>query len=283
MSKFYISGFSDEISQSLDEQIEAVKKLEMKYIEIRGVDGKNVSELTLEEAKAAKAKLDAAGLKVSSVGSPIGKQSIKDDFAPHLALFRHVLELAKIFEAPYIRMFTFYVDKEELDSYRDEVIARWQAFINAAEGYDVKLCIENEKDLYGEMADRCLDILEALDSDKVGFIFDPANFVQAGQITYPEAFELLGSWITYMHVKDARLSDGKVVPAGYGDGRVPEILAALDRREGFSCFLSLEPHLGFFKGMEALEKNMDIASMPSGSEGLFCIAHRALTDILEKL
>ena len=54
-------------------------------------------------------------------------------------------------------------------------------------------------------------------------VFDFANFVQVGQDTL-EAYELLKEHIAYVHVKDAILGSGRVVPAGYGDGHVGEIL-----------------------------------------------------------
>ena len=60
-----------------------------------------------EEAKALKERLDANGIAISAVGSPIGKISITDPFEPHLETLRHVIKLAKIWETNYIRMFSF--------------------------------------------------------------------------------------------------------------------------------------------------------------------------------
>ena len=38
-----ISGFSDEIEKSVDVQFEVLNKLNIKYFEVRGVDGKNIN------------------------------------------------------------------------------------------------------------------------------------------------------------------------------------------------------------------------------------------------
>ena len=113
-------------------------------------------------------------------------------------------------------------------------------------------------------------------------IFDFANFVQAGQDTL-EAYELLKDYIEYIHVKDARMTDGKVMPAGYGDGHVKEILYKLFEN-GFDGFLSLEPHLFDFSGFELLEKGeklnrLDMGVM-SGIES-FSLAYSSLRKILQ--
>ena len=122
-----------------------------------------------------------------------------------------------------------------------------------AAGSGVRLCHENEKGIYGEKAAECKKIMDTFYGDHFQAIFDFANFVQAGEDTL-EAYKLLRQYISYIHVKDARTADGSVVPAGFGDGHVKEILADLFAT-GFDGFLSLEPHLFHFSGFELLEKD----------------------------
>jgi len=269
MERFVISAFADEIDPMLDVQMDVLERHGVHHIEMRVVDGKNVSSLTLGEAKAVKARLDARGFQVSALGSPIGKIGINDPFEPHLALFRHTLDLADILNAPYIRMFSFFLPHgEDPAGFRDEVMRRWAAFIQAAEGRNITLLHENEKDIYGDTAVRCLDILETLDCPSLKATFDPANFVQVGEKTFPEAFELLEKHVTYMHIKDALYGSGKVVPAGEGEGKVEEIVRAL-KAAGWSGYLSIEPHLN--------------DSLPGGGPELFGVAHAALQRILDKV
>src|SRR5690606_20606824 len=113
MAKFILSAFADEIDPDLKVQMDVLEEHGIEYIEMRGVNGKNVVEHTLDEIKEIKQQLDERGFKISAVGSPIGKIKITDDFAPHLDLFHHTLEIAKILEAPYIRMFSFFIPKGE--------------------------------------------------------------------------------------------------------------------------------------------------------------------------
>lgn len=283
MSKFIISAFSDEIDADLNTQMDVLDQHGIKFIEMRGVDGKNIVYYTLDEVREIKRRIDARGFKLSAVGSPLGKIGINDDFVPHLELFKHTLEIAKIMECQYIRIFSFFIPEgEKPEKYRDEVVYRWGQFVEAAEGSGVILLHENEKGIYGDTPERCLDLLASLKSDNVKAIFDFANFVQCDVKNYPQGYELLKDYIEYIHVKDAVYSDHHVVPAGDGDGSVEEILGEL-YRSGYEGFLSLEPHLGNFKGFAALEPNSPGYDLPEGGARSFAIAVHALKKVLNKI
>lgn len=283
MSRFILSAFADEIDPMLTTQMDVLDQHGIKYIEMRGVNGKSLVQYTLEEVKEFKKQLDARGFKISAIGSPIGKIRITEDFESHLELFRHTVEIAKILETQYIRMFSFFIPEgENHEVYRAEVMNRWNQFIKAAQGTGLILLHENEKGIYGDTAERCLDLLETMNCNCMKAIFDPANFVQCCVKTYPEAFELLKEHIVYMHIKDALYEDHSVVPSGYGDGRVKDILAELKKR-GFEGFLSLEPHLADFAGFTALEPNSPVNSLPEGGAKQFAIAAAALKKILAVL
>ncbi len=280
MSKFILSAFADEIDPMLAVQMDVLERHNIRHIEMRGVNGKNLVGYTPEEVKEFKKQLDARGFKISAVGSPIGKIKITDDFSPHLALFRHTIEIAKILETKYIRMFSFFIPNEENPClYRDEVMKRWSQFIKAAEGTGLTLLHENEKGIYGDTPERCLDLLETMNCSYMKAIFDPANFIQCDVKTYPEAFNLLKEYVVYMHIKDALYKDHSVVPSGYGDGRVGDILTELKNRE-FEGFLSIEPHLSDFTGFAALEPNSHVNRLPEGGPKQFAIAVEALRKIL---
>lgn len=283
MSRFILSAFADEIDTGLKTQMDVLDRHGIKYIEMRGVNGKNIAERSIDEVREIKRQLDARGFKISAVGSPIGKIKIIDDFGPHLDLFKHTIEIAKILETKYIRMFSFFIPEgDDPAIYREEVMRRWREFIKAAEGTGLILLHENEKEIYGDTAERCLDLLETMNCDYMKAVFDPANFVQCDVRTYPDAYELLKDHIVYMHIKDALYKDHSVVPSGYGDGKVKDILTALYRR-GFEGFLSLEPHLGSFAGFADLEPNAKVNDMPEGGPKKFAIATEALKKIIEEI
>jgi len=283
MSNFILSAFADEIDENLKIQMDVLEEFGISHIEMRGVNGRNLTQHSIDEVKEIKRQLDDRGFRISAIGSPIGKIKITDPFLPHLDLFKHTMEIANILETKYIRIFSFFIPKgSDPQEYRNEVIDRLGKFMDAAKGSGLILLHENEKDIYGDTAERCLDLLTTLKNGSFKATFDPANFVQCDVETYPAAYELLKDYIEYVHIKDALYCDHSVVPSGQGDGKVKEILTALDEK-GFEGFLSLEPHLGHFKGFSDLEQHFDISGLPEGGPKQFAIAMQALQNILEEI
>lgn len=264
MANFKFSAFADEAGKMLTEQIDAMRGNSIGYLEMRGVNGTNVADLTPADARAIRAELDAAEIAVWSLGSPIGKIKLADPFAPELDRFKRLLETADITGAKRIRMFSFY--EAEGEGAFDAVCERIDRYLDAAKGSGVILCHENEKGIYGDIASRCAELHKALPALRA--VFDPANFVQCGQDT-AEAWEMLAPYIDYMHIKDARFSDGLVVPPGTGDGQLAHLLGKYAAQGGE--VLTLEPHLKVFKGLDALENG----ERPKVPEGMFATGREA--------
>ena len=282
MAEFILSAFADEYSPKFDEQLEGLKKNGVGFMEIRGIDGKNVSDLTEDEMKAVREKLDKAGIGVSSIGSPIGKIKTNDPFEPHLDKLRNCIKAAKILGTENIRMFSFYmpegVSREEA---RSEVMKRLGAMLEIAKAEGITLCHENEKGIWGDSPETCLEIQKVFNGE-IKLIFDPANFIECGYEPYPHGFDLIGDRIYYMHIKDAT-AERTIAPAGKGIGRIPDIIRELDKRDG-KIFLTVEPHLRVFKGLDALE-NGEKTNMPNtyaSSEEAFTAAVDAIKEIVSK-
>ena len=282
MEQIVLSGFSDEIAPELDIQLAAIREWGLSHIELRAADGVNVSDFSPEKVKEVKAKLAAAGVSVSSIGSPLGKISIEEDFAPHLEKVKRTLEIQKELGAPYIRMFSFYLPEgQDPALFRGEVLERLHRMVEEAAAWDSVLLHENEKDIYGDNASRCKELMDAFYGPHFQAVFDFANFVQVGQETLP-AYELLKPYVTYVHVKDAQWGTGTVVPASQGDGHVGEILADLIGG-GWKGFLSLEPHLTDFAGLAALEQDPQKRGSALDGKAAWKLALDALHTILETI
>lgn len=280
MSNFIISGFSDEIDENIDKQFETLQKLGIKYFEPRGINGKNIADLTDDEVFKLLTAMKKYGIRASSIGSPIGKIGIRDDFEPHFEKFKRVVEIAKMLGTEYIRMFSFYIPEgQNPDLFRGEVTFRLVKMITYAKSQDVVLLHENEKGIYGDTAERCFNLFDALYSSNFKAVFDPANFVQCGEDT-KKAYETLKPYIAYMHIKDAK-EDGTVVPAGMGDGNIEYILK--DLSSDYVGFLSLEPHLGNFKGLENLETDDTMTKLEKSTADKFELAYNSLKSIIERI
>ena len=246
MAEIKLCAFADEAGDSLADQIKAMQENGIGLLELRSIDKVNVTKFTNEQVKEYKKQLDDAGIGVWSIGSPIGKVKIEDDFNIDLDLCKRTIEIANMFEAKSLRMFSFYGTNGE-EKYRDTVMERLAKYVEAAKGSGVTLCHENEKGIYGDIAVRCLEIHKNIPELKC--VFDPANFVQCGQDTL-EAWEMLEPYVFYGHIKDS-LADGSIVPPGKGIGHLREYLPKFVAK---GCqVLTLEPHLKVFSALKDLE------------------------------
>lgn len=249
MKNFRVFAFADEASGQVDGQIRAMLRNGLQGLEIRGVDGQNIADISVEKAKEVRKKLDDNGLVVWSMGSPIGKIDIVNgDFQAHLEKLKHVLSLSHVLGAENVRMFSFYIPGNDYAIWRQKAMDQVGEMLRTAQGSGVSLCHENEKGIYGDVAVRCRELLDAFPELKN--IFDPANFIQSGQDTL-EAWSMLKNRTCYLHIKDA-LSDGHVVPAGKGVGHVPQIVKEFRAMGGNA--VTIEPHLTVFAGLKDLER-----------------------------
>lgn len=240
-----VSAFADEISSNLDEQVHVLEAEGITHVELRSVWDKNVLTLTEDELSRIRNTFAEHGVSVSAIASPIGKISITDDFEPHLAAFDRAIFCARFFGAEYIRLFSFYIPESHVPSeYRNEVIRRMRALCARADGAGVTLVLENEKGIYGDTPERCVDVLDACQASHLRFAYDPANFVQCGVAPFENGYLHLEPYLAYVHIKDANASDGREVPAGEGNAQIQPLLHRL-RDTNYLGVLALEPHLAY--------------------------------------
>ena len=237
-----LSAFSDEAGISLREQIDALHRNGIGLTELRSVDNKNVAELTLGEAKDIYATLKSEGIALSAVGSPMGKVKISVDIDQYLDTVKHICELANALETDKIRMFSFF----ESQGHREKVIENLCRMVEVADSYGVGLYHENEKGIYGDTAERVLDLRESVKG--LHFVYDPANFLQVGE-NADKTLPLLCPISDYFHIKDVITASGELVPAGEGDGQIPRLVNMIDR----DTMMTLEPHLMIFSGYDKID------------------------------
>ncbi len=237
-----LSAFADEISPDPVEQLDVLSRHGIQFIEFRSIHKTNVLDLSDEQHAAFRRLLQERGCGLSAIGSPVGKIQITDPFEPHLLRLARACDLAEFYDTPNIRIFSYYLPKgEDPARFRDEVMRRMSAMARYGEKRGVKLVLENEKGIYGDIAPRVLEIMQNVPSPALGLAFDPANFLEVGQEIAP-AWEMLKSRVIHFHVKDYDRAIHKNVPAGQGEGQIPRLLKeAVDA--GYNGFAVLEPHL----------------------------------------
>lgn len=264
-----LSGFVDEIDDDFATQCQVAAGLGLKYIEFRSAWGTNVLDLDAGQLASVRQILAGHGLRVSSIGSPIGKIQITDEMGPQLERMRRAVEVADLLQAPYLRLFSFFLPEgDDPDKHRGEVISRMRDIADLAEQGQVVAVHENERKTFGDIPRRCLDIVTSVDSANLKLTWDPANFVQVGVRPFTEGYADLRPHTVYLQIKDAKREDGSVVKAGEGDGQLVETVRAL-RADGFDGFFSLEPQLRAYNPLGRL----------TGPD-LWSQAHDAFTAIL---
>jgi sugar phosphate isomerase/epimerase len=267
-----LSGFADEISPDPAEQIAVLAAESISHLELRSAWSTNVADLSDAEVGRFRRALDDGGIRVSAIGSPIGKIPVEAPLGPELERLRRIADVADQLGTRIVRVFSFFLNQAEpYARHREQVIDRMRALTSIAEERGLILAHENEKEIYGDRPERCADLIAAVGSPALRATFDAANFVQCGVRPHDEAYPLIRPYLLYLQLKDAVAATGDVVPAGQGDGQVPQTLAAL-RDSGFEGFVSLEPHL-------ALSERYGGFSGPEG----FAIASRALKSLLAEL
>ncbi len=251
-----LSAFADEISPDLDTQIAVLREEGIHHLELRGAWDTNVLDLSDAQVAEIGRALAAAGLRVSAIASPIGKVAIDSPEDAELPRLARAIAVAQALGTDRIRIFSFYpAPGDESPPAREAVLTRLRALTVQARAAGMTLLHENEKDIYGDSIERCVDLLQSVDDPHFRAVLDPANFLQCGQRPYPDAYAALQPWLAYVHVKDVD-RDGTHVVAGAGDADWPDLLARL-RADGYDGFLSLEPHLaaaGQFQGFSGVDR-----------------------------
>ena len=240
-----LSAFSDEASSSLKGQIAALKRNGISYTELRSIDGVNVKDFSIAYAKESKKELLDNGIDVWAIGSPLGKVDINVDFSEYSKTVKHVLELANVFGTDKIRMFSFFNAYNEPNKVFDYL----SKMVEIAKNYGVSLCHENEKEVFGDIAERVKLLMDNVDALK--FVYDPANYVQVGEKAQT-TLDLFHKKTEYFHIKDVIKETEELVPAGYGDGNILELINRIEK----DTVLTLEPHLAVFEGYASIDNTV---------------------------
>lgn len=250
MGNLILSAFADEYASDFEEQLKALKNFEISYIELRHINEKNISLLNKTEIAETKKLLNEYNIGVSAIGSPLGKIKLDGNLDEHLDIAKHIFETANILETNNIRIFSFYpADNENIEDRYDKVIGTLSKMLDLADEYGVTLCHENEALIYGEKPENCLKLLEHFNG-RMKAVFDMGNFTLDGYEPI-SAYKMLKEHIEYFHIKDA-LSAGAIVPPGKGEGRIKDILNSYIKEFDKDVFITLEPHLQTFSGLNAI-------------------------------
>ena len=266
-----LCAFADEAANDLSEQIKALRQNGISLLEMRKVNGENASFISLEKAARHREQLAEEGISVWSLGSPICKVRQPKDREEYAKKVEHACRVARALGTDKMRVFSFYPRFFKFD--REKLLSDLRYYNHIAAENGIKFCCENDTGLFNATAKNCRWLLEQI--PELGYIYDPANFRVSGQ-TFEQTKELLPK-ADYFHLKDA--VGKKVVPAGFGEGHIADIVNTLDRDAVFT----VEPHLVFFRGSTAYDQSelagkFDLKSPRGRFDCAVTAAKKVLTD-----
>lgn len=246
---FTLSAFADEISPEARVQVAVLKSCGVRHIEFRSIDKTNVLALSDAQIREFKTLLDGEGMKLSAIGSPIGKYPIDQPLEPHLDKFKRAIELCGVFGTPNIRVFSYYPPADRpFDGnwapHRDEVLRRMRIKAELAHTAGVKLLHENEHKIYGDSPERVADLMRSVNHPALRSAYDAANWVFC-EYDPIQGWELTKDYVDHFHIKDWKGSGteehtGRI--PGTGDGRIDYSIRDAVKR-GYRGFAVMEPHL----------------------------------------
>lgn len=252
----YFTGFADEVSSDIDVQIKATKELGWKYIETRSLFGKNLATISDAEFEITQQKLAESGVSFNCFGSGVANWQKKITDPPDSSYEEMRLAIPRMQKLgiKMIRIMSFAVPCELREKdFSAEVIKRVSTIVKMAEDAGILCVHENCMNWGGLSYEHTLRLLDGVKSNSLKLVFDTGNPVFnddiRGKAPYRkqdalEFYNNVKEHIVYIHIKDGKFVDGKMVFTypGEGDGKVVEILTDLIRR-GYDGGISIEPHL----------------------------------------
>jgi sugar phosphate isomerase/epimerase len=261
MQHFAIAAITDEFAtDDLDVALGAMAEIGMTGAELRVVGGRNIIDLTDDEVTRARARVEARGMRVLSIASPLLKCVLPDGpaiderfqqdvfgsaytFEDQPRLTRRALEIAEKAGAGIIRVFSYWRTVDP-DAVHDRVAQALRDLADQALDRGLIIGLENEHACNVGTGAEAARMLKSVDHPALKLIWDPANAFVLGETPYPAGYATLpADRIVHVHAKDCVMSGTKPVWGPLGEMSIDwrgQVAALV--RDGYRGALSLETH-----------------------------------------
>jgi len=254
-----LTGIGDEAANRLEGQIEAVKQLNWRYLEMRGVEvpgwpKANFHDLPEAAFDLAVQSLESSHTGVYCFGSTIMNWSkkLEDPFTVTLAEVKRAIPRMLRLGTKYVRIMSFKPGDDEF-KIPAEVFRRVKEVTDRLLDAGLQPVHENCMNYGGMSWQHALELLDKCPGLK--WVFDTANPVFNPDRSKPKPWPRQDTWEFWQHIRDhvvhIHIKDATWNPAkndadynwpGEGQGKVREIISdALAR--GYKGALSIEPHM----------------------------------------
>lgn len=257
MIKF--SGFADEAGSTIEEQIKATKELGWNNIDVRFINGVNLTDIDDEQFEVVCNALQTNNICVPCFGSAVGNSNKSTDKPEDVAYCFSALERAlprmKKLGTRMIRGMSFGLQSKLSIEENEEIIyPLMERIVSMCREWDVTFVCENCGGYAGSSPKNLLKLAEHFNSPYFKIAFDTGNPVGTRNMTGTPPYDMMKTWdfyktvrkhIAYIHIKDQIIdADGKIVRTypGDGDGDVKKVVKDLIA-SGYDGYVAIEPHL----------------------------------------
>ena len=257
---FPIAAITDEFSPDLDDAARSMAEIGMRGAELRVVFGKNIIDLTDDELARARAIVEAHGLQVISIASPLLKCVLPDapaidprfqqdmfasnySFADQPRLAERAFTIAGLTGARIVRVFSYWRTLQP-DACFGRIVTALRQLADQAAQHDLIVGLENEHACNISTAAETARVLAAIDHPNLKVVWDPANAYLSGETPFPDGYRLLpANRIVHVHAKDCFVREHLPVWGPLGEGGVDwkGQIRALEA-DGYHGYISLETH-----------------------------------------
>lgn len=242
-----IAGVNDEPSPSwdLDEGLDVLDELGIKFIELRAAYGEMVDQMDDDTFIKVADRVKERGFVVTTYLGQVGR-AIPDETirAQDIAHITRAVQRADYLETAQLRTMGYKTGEAGTDWFA-VAVEMYTAMAEIAATGSKTLILENPPNRTSAVCTgpECLTALQAVNAPNFRLNYDPGNFGAHGEFGI-DLFESLKGHIANVHVKDIRVPGDTSTYCIAGDGKCgyPEIFKRL-REMGYSGCITTEPHL----------------------------------------
>lgn len=237
---------TDEVTQDIKQAVVFAKKHNLDGVELRSVDDMNIDQINVNQVKEIQKIIEDANLEVCNISSSFFKCSIdsSQEYFDNIEKLKRLVERAHILKCGSIRGFSFFQSGSFAERL-DEIVERFQLPIQMINREGVNLLLEADPSVFTTNCAKLATLLSSIKQKTVNAIYDPGNDIYDPdcESPYPEGLKAISPFIRHIHIKDARIINGKPESVKVGTGSVPysEIFRALSDIK-YNGYVVLETH-----------------------------------------
>jgi sugar phosphate isomerase/epimerase len=225
---FRLGVITDEIDPELEQALAVALDLGVRDVELNSLWGRSMVQLAESEVSRALRLVCEHGLRVSCLSTPALKAVLLEEGGlcdaaeerEHLRMVERGCELARAFQAPLVRIFSFRRSGIEglgnpsprlarggplPDAVLSRVAERLHSAADMARAAGVTLVVENVRSCWGNSCWNAARIVAAADHPHLKLVWDPGNDYVSGGAPFPEGYEAARPWMAHAHLKNAAL------------------------------------------------------------------------------